>query len=231
MKSHIQFGAARIDFKLLFTDRKSLGITVTPDSLVIAKAPAGSTLDQVKIKLKRKAPWIIRQQNYFLSFQPKTPPRKYVSGETHLYLGRQYRLKVMDGNTEGVKLRGKFIEVVTNNRLRVKTLLHAWYLDHARNKFSLFACPLIERFKKYNVAPASIQLRSMPARWGSCTPKGKIILNPDLIRAPKACIEYVIIHELCHLVYREHSQRFTDLQTREMKNWEKWKGKLEKMLA
>lgn len=231
MRSHIQFGSKRIDFKLEYTDRRSLGITVTPDLLVIVKAPAGSTLDQVKIKLQRKAPWIIKQQNYFLSFQPKMPPRKYVSGETHLYLGRQYRLKVIDGNIDDVKLRGKFIEVITTNRPRVKALLHAWYLDHASDKFSRIAQPLIDRFKKYKVEPTSIQLRAMPARWGSCTPKGKIILNPDLIRAPKACIEYVIIHELCHLVYHEHSQRFIDLQTREMKDWEKWKEKLERLLA
>ena len=68
-------------------------------------------------------------------------------------------------------------------------------------------------------------------RWGSCTPKGKIILNPELIKAPKGCIEYVIIHELCHLIHHDHTQKFIDLQTKEMKDWEKWKMKLEKLLA
>jgi predicted metal-dependent hydrolase len=71
----------------------------------------------------------------------------------------------------------------------------------------------------------------MPTRWGSCTPKGKIILNPELIKAPKGCIEYVIIHELCHLVHHDHTQKFIDLQTKEMQDWEKWKNKLEKLLA
>jgi predicted SprT family Zn-dependent metalloprotease len=71
----------------------------------------------------------------------------------------------------------------------------------------------------------------MPTRWGSCTPKGKIILNPELIKAPKGCIEYVIIHELCHLIHHDHTQKFLDLQTKEMKDWEKWKMKLEKLLA
>ncbi|HMT71292.1 MAG TPA: SprT family zinc-dependent metalloprotease [Chitinophagaceae bacterium] len=231
MTSYIQFGSKRIDFKLEYSDRKSLGITVTPDPFVVVKAPAGSSLDQVKNKLQNKAPWIIKQRNYFLSFHPKTPPRKYVSGETHLYLGRQYRLRVVKGSSDEVKLKGKFIEVVTTNKYPVKTLLNSWYLNHAKDKFTIIALPLIERFKKYKVEPTCIQIREMSARWGSCTPKGKIILNPDLIRAPKACIEYVVVHELCHLVYHEHSQRFIDLQTREMKDWEKWKQKLEKLLA
>jgi predicted metal-dependent hydrolase len=71
----------------------------------------------------------------------------------------------------------------------------------------------------------------MPTRWGSCTSKGKIILNPELIKAPKGCIEYVIIHELCHLIHHDHTQKFIDLQTKEMKDWEKWKMKLERLLA
>ncbi|MBL0049307.1 MAG: M48 family metallopeptidase [Bacteroidetes bacterium] len=71
----------------------------------------------------------------------------------------------------------------------------------------------------------------MSKRWGSCTPKGKIILNPELLKAPTACIEYVILHELCHLVYNEHTQKFIDLQTKEMPDWVKWKNKLENMLA
>jgi predicted metal-dependent hydrolase len=71
----------------------------------------------------------------------------------------------------------------------------------------------------------------MPTRWGSCTPQGKIILNPELIKAPTPCIEYVIVHELCHLVYHAHSRKFMELQNREMPDWEKWKNKLEQLLA
>lgn len=81
------------------------------------------------------------------------------------------------------------------------------------------------------IEPESIVFRDMPTRWGSCTPKGKIILNPELIKAPKGCIEYVIIHELCHLIYLDHTRKFIDLQTKEMPDWEKWKTKLENLLA
>jgi len=231
MTESIQFGSKIIDFRLEYSDRKSLGITVTPEMEVLVKAPIDTHMEKVKEKIKRKAPWIIKQQSFFLSFQPKTPLRKYVSGETHLYLGRQYRLQIQIGNEESVKLKGKFIEVVANDKTGVKDILQDWYLQHARIKFNAIAEPLIANFKKHKVEPTSIILRNMPTRWGSCTPKGKIILNPELIKAAKGCIEYVIIHELCHLIHQDHTQKFIDLQTRIMKDWEKWKMKLEKLLA
>lgn len=231
MTEAIQFGSRIIDFRLEYSDRKSLGITVTPEMEVLVKAPTDTTIALVKEKIRKKAPWIIKQQSFFLSFQPKTPNRKYISGETHLYLGRQYRMQIKIGKDESVKLKGKFIEVTASEKSRTKDLLNDWYLNHARTKFHAVAAPLIDKFKKYKVEPSSIVLREMPTRWGSCTPKGKIILNPELIKAPKGCIEYVIIHELCHLVHRDHSQRFIDLQTKEMKDWEKWKVRLEIILA
>lgn len=231
MKDSIQFGSKRIDFKVEYSVRKTLGITVTPDLFVIVRVPADTSIEKVKERLIKKAPWIIRQQSFFLSFHPKTPARRFVGGETHLYLGRQYRLKIIIDSPENVKLKGKFIEVTTLDKLKVEKLVNTWYLKNAKSKFSAFAEPLMEKFKKYNVKPASIVLREMPTRWGSCTPRGKIILNPELIKAPKGCIEYVILHELCHLVHHDHTQKFLDLQTKEMPDWEKWKMKLEKLLA
>lgn len=231
MMEAITFGSKTIDFRLEYSDRKSLGITVTPEMEVLVKAPKDTSIELVKEKIRKKAPWIIKQQSFFLSFHPKTPIRKYISGETHLYMGRQYRLQVHLGNEESVRLKGKFLEVTTLEKSRAKVLLNDWYLQHARSKFNEIALPIIQKFKKYKVEPSSIVLREMPTRWGSCTPKGKIILNPELIKAPKGCIEYVVLHELCHLVHHDHTQKFIDLQTKEMKDWEKWKMKLEKLLA
>jgi len=231
MMDAIQFGSKKIDFSLEYSNRKSLGITVTPELSVLVKAPIDTSMEKIKEKLRKKAPWIIRQQSFFLSFHPKTPARKFIGGETHLYLGRQYRLQIQIGKDESVKLKGKFIEVTAREKSRAKDLLNGWYLQHAKTKFHAIAQPLIDKFKKHKVEPSSIVFRDMPTRWGSCTPKGKIILNPELIKAPKGCIEYVIIHELCHLIHHDHTQKFIDLQTKEMKDWAKWKMKLEKLLA
>jgi predicted metal-dependent hydrolase len=231
MKSSIQFGSKQIDFSLEYADRKSLGITVKPDSKVIIKAPTGTSIDSIKEKLHKKAPWIIKQQSFFLSFDPRTPVRKYISGETHLYMGRQYRLKIVLAKVESVKLKGKFITVNTKAKSRVKQQVNNWNLQNAKTKFQTITAPLILKFEKYKVKPSTVILRKMLTRWGSCTPKGKIILNPELIRAPKGCIEYVVIHELCHLVHHDHTSKFFELQTKEMPDWEKWKSKLDKLLA
>jgi hypothetical protein len=231
MTASIQFGSKKIDFLVEYSARKTLGITVTPDLDVLVKAPIDSSIDKIKEKILKKAAWIIKQQSFFLSFQPKTPARRFVGGETHLYLGRQYLLKIESGKKDSVKLKGKFIEVHTSDKSKVKGLVKEWYLLHAKSKFKEIAQPLIDKFKKHKVEPESIVFREMPTRWGSCTPKGKIILNPELIKAPKGCIEYVIIHELCHLIYHDHTQKFIDLQTKEMPDWEKWKSKLENLLA
>jgi hypothetical protein len=231
MTESIHFGSKQIDFNLEFSYRKTLGITVTSELNVLVKAPVATTIEKIKEKLRKKAPWIIRQQSFFLSFHPKTPARKYVNGETHLYLGKQYRLKIEQNKIESVKLKGQFIEVSASDITKTKQLVSDWYLKNAKSKFQAIAQPLIDNFKKHKVEPDSIVLREMSTRWGSCTPRGKIILNPELIKAPKGCIEYVIIHELCHLVYHDHTQKFIDLQTKEMPDWEKWKIKLEKLLA
>lgn len=231
MTKSIEFGSKRIDFHLDYSNRKSLGITVTPELEVLVKAPIDTSIEKIKEKLRKKAPWIIRQQSFFLTFYPKLTDRKFVGGETHLYFGRQYRLKIIMERVESVKLKGRFIEVTTLDKSRVEELVKNWYLLNANKKLRAIAQELIENFKKHKVEPTSIVLREMPTRWGSCTAKGKIILNPELIKAPKGCIEYVIIHELCHLIHHDHTQKFLDLQTREMPNWEKWKMKLEKLLA
>ncbi len=231
MKDKIQYGSAIISYCLEYKDRKTLGITVNPDMEVMVKAPIDASLEKIREKVRKRADWILKQQSYFLSFHPKITKRKFVSGESHLYLGRKYVLKVEDENFNEVKYKGSLIEVSTKNRKNVQALLKDWYREKANIKFREIAQPIIERFGKYNVNPSEVRIQEMPKRWGSCTPKGKIILNPELIKAPKACIEYVITHELCHLVERDHNQAFFELQTKEMPDWKKWKDKLEKLLA
>ncbi|MDD2798886.1 MAG: SprT family zinc-dependent metalloprotease [Bacteroidales bacterium] len=239
MTDFIEYGSKRIDFRLEYSDRRTLGITVTPDLEVLVKAPADTAVDVIKERLRKKAPWIIRQLSFFLSFQPRLTDRKFIGGETHLYLGKQYRLKVISfelgvKSGDGVKLKGQFLEVYTRDNSKVKGLVEAWYLDKAKERFHQLAQPLFEAFIKRNdieKADYNLSIRQMPTRWGSCTAKGRIILNPELIKAPKACIEYVIVHELCHLIHHDHTQKFLDLQTREMAEWEKWKNKLERLLA
>ncbi|MEN9999927.1 MAG: hypothetical protein RI922_2917 [Bacteroidota bacterium] len=226
-----QFGSKIIEFEIVFSDRKTLGITVNPEMDVIVKAPVDTSIEIILELVHKRAPWIMKQQHYFLGFFPKITERKYVSGETHFYMGRQYQLKLSISKKAEVKYKGRIIEICTPDKSKAEFLIKAWYKDKAKIKFAEIAEPIIQRFKKYNVEPKGIYLLEMSKRWGSCTPKGKIILNPELIKAPRACIEYVITHELCHLVHHDHTQKFINLQTKEMPEWAKWKEKLERFLA
>lgn len=225
------YGSEKIEYRLSFCDRKTLGITVHPDRSTEVKAPIGSSIEKIEEKVRKRASWILKQQDHFLSFEPRNTARKYVSGESHLYLGRQYQLLIIQSNEEIVKHTGRNIEIRTNNAQYAQTLLDSWYLEKAKIWFNNIAKPLIERFKKYQVEPEKLEIRKMNNRWGSCSTKGRILLNPELIKAPKASIEYVIIHELCHLVHRDHTQAFFDLQQKEFPEWKKWKNKLELLLA
>ncbi len=234
IKEKIQFGSKEISFDVVFADRKTLGISVNPNQSVLVKAPNGASLDNIKQKIKKRAPWILKQQSFFLAFEPLTPPRQFISGETHFYLGRRYRLKIMNATKNSVKLKRGFLEVLTNqynHSEQTKKLVTDWYRKHAQIKFNEYAAPFIRKFKNYGVEPLSIELKTMTRRWGSCTLKRRIILNPELIKAPKGCIEYVIVHELCHLIHPNHSKAFFELQTKEMPDWKKWKDRLEKILA
>lgn len=229
----ITYGSQTIDFELIYSDRKTLGITVNPDLSVQVKAPINASRDKIFEKVEKRASWIIEQKQFFLSFHPQRKEYLYKTGESHYYLGRRYQLKIVKGNAETVFFQGRYLLVETKNSKpnHVKELLDVWYRERAKVKFAEYAEPLIARFNKYDVAPKELYIQSMKYRWGSCSTNGNIILNPELVKAPKTCIEYVIIHELCHLIHRNHTKAFFRLLTREMPDWEKWKEKLEYFMA
>ncbi|MDD5770165.1 MAG: SprT family zinc-dependent metalloprotease [Candidatus Gracilibacteria bacterium] len=229
---NINFGTKVIKFTLLQLDRKTLAIEVTPDMDVIVRAPENIKLESILDRVRKKAPWIIKQINFFSDFHPKLTPRKYTSGETFLYLGKQYILKVeKTEKDEGVKLKGKFFMVFVKNIKNTEKVVNEWYMNNAKEKFKIYGEYVIKKFENLNVKPNKISIRKMSNRWGSCSKKGNISLNSDLIRAPRGCIEYVLTHECTHLLEFGHTKRFYEIQTSQMPDWEKWKNKLEKLLA
>ena len=224
------YGSEIIDFRLSFSPRRRLTITVEPNGSVIVKAPTGATLDTVLEQVRRKAGWIIRQRDAFAAFGPSMPPKKYVSGETHRYLGRQYRLRVKQGATRSVKLIGRYFEVVTPDKsdtLAIQRQLDDWYRRRAQHIFAnlLEHCLASSWFR--SLATPRWTIRKMKRRWGSCTKNGTILLNLLLIQVSPRCIEYVIAHELCHLIVHDHGPRFDRLLNRVMPDWRERKRKLE----
>lgn len=233
----VQYGTTTIPFELIYAPRKTLGITVHPDLRVTVKAPEGSVLADVEAKVRKRATWILKQQRELERYLPHLPPRQYVSGETHRYLGRQYRLKVIEieiesngkAPKEGVKRDGGYIYVHVCDKAdteHIKGLLDDWYRAHAWRIFAerLEACyPKVEHL---GVAYPDLAIRVMRSRWGSCSPKGKITLNVKLIQVPKLYIDYVIFHELCHLQEPNHTPRFYELLDRVLPDWRERRERL-----
>ena len=200
-----------MEYAVEYRARKTLGICVHPDGSVEVKAPMEAPLEQIRKHVHRRAPWIYKQQRYFSSFGIHTPERKYVSGESHLYLGRQYMLRVVDSERNEVHYKGNILEVECRRRKDVRSLLMAWYRKRAEIKFEEYAAPLIARFNRYQVKPSAIKLKEMATRWGSCTATRTISLSCYLMLVPAHLMDYVMLHELAHTREMNHGPRFWEL--------------------
>ena len=234
MQESIQYGSSLIKFDLKYSDRKTLGIKVHPDKRVEVDAPIDSSKDKIKEKVKSKANWILKQQEFFLSFHPLTPPRKYISGETHLYLGKQYRLRLKKSTNESVKLYAGYINISCkdkSNKVLIRTRLDSWYKEKAEVHFQEIFKSRISDFTLGNKVKPTIQLKWMKNRWGTCNNQGLITLNLELIKSPKNCIEYVIAHEICHLSYLNHSKSFYKLLEKHYPKWRETKYQLEHFMV
>ncbi|MFI3306532.1 MAG: SprT family zinc-dependent metalloprotease [Rikenellaceae bacterium] len=230
MECEVVWDKYLIKYFVSYKARKTLGISVMPDKSVCVQAPIDSAKEEIEKRIIKRAGWIVKQWQYFDSFGEAMPERRYISGESHYYLGRQYMLKVEEGKPNSVKYKGRCFEVVCTPKSKAKELMNGWYRERAKVKFAEIAEPIIARYARYGVEPSSIYIQEMTSRWGSCTQGGKVILNTELVKMPKPCIEYVITHELTHLIHRNHTKAFYDLLEAEMPDWKRWKDKLERFL-
>jgi len=228
----LEYGGTRIDYEIrLLPARRTLSIEVHPDRRVVVRAPADCGREVIAARVRRRAAWIQRQLAEFERYQPRTPPRRYVSGESHWYLGRQYRLKVASADTPGVTLtRGEMRVGVagTPRAEKVRAILQCWYRERARLHFSSEIESWLPRLGV--PGPARLVVRTMRSRWGSLSAARTMTLNLGLIRAPRACIQYVIAHELCHLRHRKHDAAFYAHLEGVMPDWRKRKAQLELLL-
>ncbi|QDU73760.1 hypothetical protein Pan97_07590 [Bremerella volcania] len=225
----IQYGRKRIEYQLLYSARKTLAIDVHPDLSVVVTAPKGADDNAIDEKMHKRAAWIVQQQRFFENYLPTIPPRRYVSGESHRYLGRQYRLRVHQGDEETVKMSRGQINVTLvdpSKKTRIKTLVVSWFRKRAEAVFQELFDDMATKVERHGIKADRFEIRRMKNRWGSCTKEGHILLNPDLVIAPKQCIEYVIVHEICHLQEHNHGPGFYRLLKALMPDWEKRRERL-----
>jgi predicted metal-dependent hydrolase len=230
----ISHGERTISFDLVKSDRRTLALTIRRDGSVVARAPRRAREADVLIWVADHADWIVRKQHAVAQLQRSAPPLRYVEGESHLYLGRRHRLAIEHGAVEGVRLAGDRIQVTLSGAAapeRVKELMDDWYARQAREQFAgrLDAC--WAAFPSADGRPPALRVRRMRTRWGSMSPRRSMSLRLDLIRAPVECIDYVIFHELCHLVHPNHQRAFWALVEEVVPDWKRRKRRLELILA
>ena len=229
----VNYGDEPIAYEIQYSSRRrTLAIEVNPDCRVVVKAPAGCAAEAIQARVQKRVAWIDRQREYFRGFQKPVSTRRFVSGESHLYLGRQYRLKVTRGESAGVKLAPGVMLVSAPNVAspeRVRETLHRWFLARSREVFGPIIDQWVSRLCGQRVASPRLIVRSMRSRWGSLSDAGSITLNLRLLQAPRACIEYVIVHELCHLRHRSHGRAFYTALERALPDWRTRKSRLENL--
>lgn len=219
-------------------------IKVHPDQRVVATVPYDASEDAIQDAMHKRARWIWQSINDFAKQKDTVLHKRYVSGETQFYLGKRYVLKVIVDAEQvpSVKLsRGKLNVTIKHEvskglapdnqdgrAAKIKPLIDKWYQHKAKAIFHERLADLLPKTTWVTGIP-SFRVMAMKKQWGSCSAKGNLMLNPHLVKAPKECIDYVILHELCHIAEHNHSERFWRLLTQVMPNWKEVKAKLDDM--
>lgn len=212
---------------------KNLHLSVLPpNGYVRVSAPVRMSDDAIRTLLATKISWINKQRAKFKG-QERQTPRQYLSGESHYYLGKRYRLEVVYENRPAyVELKGKNVMILwvrpTSEQERRERVLHEWY----RNELRDLLMPMIEKWQeRLGVTPSAWGIKRMKTRWGTCNHKvGRIWLNLELVKKPLSCIEYVVVHELVHLIEKKHDERFTALMTHHLPRWRSAKDDLNRFI-
>ncbi len=195
------------DYSIQYSGRKTVAINVERDRSVIVRAPIGTTADTIARIVERKKAWIFGKLLHPRKYPAKAPRSEFVSGETVLYLGRRYRLEIKKGAKEGIAFEGKFI-VTGASRDRASKIFGEWYRKSAKETIALRVAVHSE---KLGVRPKRVTITNSRFRWGSCTPSHNLAFNWKLVKAPMYVIDYVVVHELAHLIEGNHTARFWNI--------------------
>lgn len=222
MRLGFKFGTKDIEFTVSFSNRKTLAIEVEANGEVNVIAPIGVSEEEIIKKVKSRATWIVQKQYEVRNVNVNKVNREAVNGESYLYLGRNYTLQLMIKeyiNKIEVKLfRGKFIVTTpTKDEEKIKAALKEWYREKALQKIN-------DRIKYYkpffNKEPKSIKVKEQKKRWASCTSKNELLFNWRCAMAPAYIIDYIVVHEMCHMYYKDHSNEFWNMISSIMPDYE-----------
>ncbi|MFC1542920.1 M48 family metallopeptidase [Candidatus Neomarinimicrobiota bacterium] len=215
-----------LQYNIVYSDRKTITISVERDRSVVVRAPIGTSPDKIHSIIEQKKFWIYQKQRHPQKYNTQPSIKEFVPGESVLYLGKHYRLEIRESTEQSIKLAGKFI-ICCSSSSEVRELFRNWYAKKAEEKIvpkiMYFATHMGVSFNKVSITDAKYH-------WGGCTPSNNLTFGWRLIKAPQAVVDYVIVHELAHLLESNHTQRFWDIVKTQVpmylkaKNWLKEHG-------
>ncbi|MBX7141820.1 MAG: M48 family metallopeptidase [Chitinophagales bacterium] len=196
-----------LDYKIVYSDRKTLDISVQRDRSIVVRAPLGADESKIHAAIEKKRMWLFEKTHHPQKYKVGIYPKEFVSGESIMFLGKLYKLSVEKTDFKGVKFDNRF-EISKSSQPNASAIFKEWYKQQAEEKIipkvEYFATHLGVRFK-------NIKVLDLKYRWGSCTPKDNLNFNWRLVKAPMYVIDYIIVHELVHLLEVGHTDRFWNI--------------------
>jgi predicted metal-dependent hydrolase len=205
------------DYRVVYSDRKTLSIIVERDRSILVRAPKNMSAEEIQEKVEEKSLWIYEKLHHPQKYPPDPVKKEFVTGETILYLGRNYRLEVTDENLDAVEFDSRFY-ISRRQKAQAGELFRNWYIERAQEKL----LPRIKQFAKaMGVSYNRLLISDLKYRWASLTPKNNLNFNWRIIKAPMSVVDYLIVHELAHLLEPNHSQRFWNIVAVQIPDFEK----------
>jgi predicted metal-dependent hydrolase len=218
-----------IDYQIRYSRRRTLAVYVYPDRRVEVRAPQGCPDALIQRFLRERAEWIRDKQRAFAEASPR-PQASYEEGDPQPFLGQLYPLELASARPHGVWLAAGRL-LVRGRPEQVPRLLDAWYRRQAKTVLAERLAHCREAMAGLRLPPSGLRLRQMRSRWGSCSSRGDVTLNIDLVRYPLRLIDYVVVHELCHLREFHHGPAFYRLMDAVMPDWADRKRELRQSAA
>lgn len=228
----IKYGESNINFSLSFSEkRKRVGITVTPNCHVHVVAPINASRNEIYSIVEDRCSWITKQIRAFNRVEFISTHKDYKPGSSIRYFGEVLMFDVIEieEGEEGIKRSGKqlVLKAKVSTQERINLFVEEWLRQEALAYVSVEFKNCYGLLEKHGIEKPKFSLRNMKNRWGSCMPKGMIYINPSVIWLDKPLIKYIIMHEMCHLKYPNHSKDFYDFLDMVHPEWEYCERKLE----
>lgn len=209
----------KIEYEIKFSNRKTLNISVERDRTVVVRAPNHLSSEKIGELVDLKKDWLKEKLNHVQKYPSVPTPKEFISGESLMYLGKNYQLLVVDEDIQGVEFSQHF-KIAKSNQEQINQLFKEWYKEQAKTKI----VPIVDRYaKNLGVNYNQCKISEMKYRWGSCTPANNIHFNWRIIKSPLYVVNYIVVHELAHLIENNHSPEFWNIVSIQSPNFQKAK--------